>query len=181
MLKIKTAVFLFVVLLSVSAFSDSPRNGGNPVGAASPDFEAVDLSGAKIESKAVLKSGKAMVLNFWGLRCAACIMEMPHLNSLSEKYRERVNFYGINVDAIGSGALPAQIRKMKLDMRYPVVPDPDFRLVDLFRMTAAPLTIIVDSGGIVRYRHEGYEDGDEVRIEEALKGALSPSGRNTSQ
>ncbi|MBI5341837.1 MAG: DUF465 domain-containing protein [Deltaproteobacteria bacterium] len=66
-----------------------------------------------------------------------------------------------------------RLKKMKLDIRYTVVPDPDFKLVDLFRMAAAPLTVIIDAGGIVRYRHEGYEPGDEVRIEEALKSALA--------
>jgi thiol-disulfide isomerase/thioredoxin len=177
----KIAVFLLAALLSVSSHADSPGKDGIFVGKASPDFEAADLSGAKIASSVILKSGKAIVLNFWGLRCGACIMEMPHLNSLSEKYRERANFYGINVDAIGGGVLSAQIKKMKLDIGYTVVPDPDFKLVDLFRMAAAPLTIIIDVGGVVRYRHEGYEDGDEVRIEEALKGALRPSGGHSSQ
>ena len=173
MRKVKTLVFLLAVLLSVSARADAPEKEGNFVGKASPDFEAVDLSGAKITSSEVFKSGRAVVLNFWGLRCGACIMEMPHINSLCETYRDRVNVYGINVDAIGGGILAAQIKKMKLDIRYTVVPDPDFKLVDLFRMAAAPLTIIIDAGGIVRYRHEGYEPGDEVRIEEALKSALA--------
>lgn len=172
MLKFKVAVFLLAVLMSVSAFADPSGKGAKSVGAPSPDFETEDLSGAKIASSAILSGGRAVVLNFWGLRCSACIMEMPHINALKDKYGERASFMAINVDAIGGAVLSAQISKMKLDIRSTIVPDPDFRLVDLFGMTAAPLTIVIDSGGTIRYRHEGYEPGDEAGIEEALKGAL---------
>jgi len=172
MRNVKIAVFLLSALLSVSAFADSPGKGGNFVGKPSPEFEAADLNGAKIASRMILKSGKAIVLNFWGLRCSACIMEMPHINALKNKYADRVQVLGINVDGIGGGILSAQIAKMKIDIGYTVVPDPDFKMVDMFKMGAAPLTIIIDAGGVVRYRHEGYEDGDEIRIEEALIGAL---------
>jgi len=172
MRNVKIAVFLLAALLSVSAYADSPGKGGTFVGKPSPDFEAADLSGAKIASSVILKSGKAILLNFWGLRCSACIMEMPHINALKNRYADRVQVLGINVDGIGGGILSAQIAKMKIDIRYSVVPDPEFKLVDMFKMAAAPLTIIIDTGGVVRYRHEGYEEGDEVRIEEALKSAI---------
>lgn len=177
---VNIAVYLLAALLSVTAYADSPAKGGNLVGKPSPEFEAADLSGAKIASGTILKSGKAIVLNFWGLRCSACIMEMPHINALKIRYADRVQVLGINVDGIGSGILSTQIAKMKINIGYAVVPDPEFRLVDMFRMAAAPLTVIIDSAGVVRYRHEGYEDGDEVKIEEALKGALE-TGKASSK
>ncbi len=180
MRKMKLAVILLAALLSVSAYADSPGKDGNMVGKVSPGFEAADLAGAKIASSMILSSGRAIVLNFWGLRCSACIMEMPHINALKKKYADRTQVLGINVDGIGGGILSAQIAKMKIDIGYTVVPDPDFKLVDMFKMGAAPLTIIIDAGGVVRYRHEGYEDGDEVKIEEALKGALE-AGKASSK
>ncbi len=64
---------------------------------------------------------------------------------------------------------------MRLAIGYTVIPDPDFKVVDLYKMTAAPLTVVVDRGGKVRYRHENFVPGDEKGLEEAIRAAL-PDG-----
>src|SRR5690606_5542268 len=52
-----------------------------------PDFEAHNLQGEPV----ILKNmrGNIVVLNFWGLGCGPCIAEMPELNKLVDKYRDR--------------------------------------------------------------------------------------------
>ena len=41
------------------------------------------------------KTGRPMVLNFWGVVCKPCIREMPDLNRIKEKYQDKVDFYAI--------------------------------------------------------------------------------------
>ena len=50
------------------------------------------------------------------------------------------------------------------------------RTDELFRMVAAPLTIVVDRGGVVRYVHEDYKPGDEKELDAVLSG-LSAAGK----
>ncbi|MEM7106980.1 MAG: TlpA disulfide reductase family protein, partial [Bacteroidota bacterium] len=52
---------------------------------AAPDFNAKDLDGNTL-SLAQLK-GKVVVVNFWGIGCGPCIVEMPELNELVKRYQ----------------------------------------------------------------------------------------------
>ena len=55
------------------------------VGLDVPDFSAVDMNG-KTYSLSSLK-GKIVVINFWFVECKPCLIEMPDLNEIVEKYK----------------------------------------------------------------------------------------------
>ena len=45
--------------------------------------------------------GKILVLNFWYIACSPCILEMPYLNQLVEKYKnEDIEFLALSFDSI---------------------------------------------------------------------------------
>ena len=45
--------------------------------------------------------GSLLVLNFWYIACGPCIVEMPYLNQLVEKYKnENVQFLALSFDSI---------------------------------------------------------------------------------
>ena len=45
--------------------------------------------------------GNLLVLNFWYIACGPCIVEMPYLNQLVEKYKnENVQFLALSFDSI---------------------------------------------------------------------------------
>ncbi|NIS75696.1 MAG: redoxin domain-containing protein [Deltaproteobacteria bacterium] len=140
--------------------------------AAASQFTVSNLQGKTLSLDKLLDTYKVVVLNFWGLRCGACIEEMPRLNEIYKKYRENIVILGINVDAVDGDFLEGQIDKMGFVMDYEVVPDPEFTMADLFQMTAAPLTVVIDSDGVIQYRHENYEPGDEKKLEEVIKSLL---------
>ncbi len=67
------------------------------LGAQIPNFTTHTLEGRKI-STADLK-GKVNVFNFWFGVCQPCLAEIPGLNSIAEKYRDKnVNFLALSVD-----------------------------------------------------------------------------------
>jgi len=55
------------------------------VGSDAPDFSAVDMNGNSY-SLGILK-GKVVVINFWFVECKPCVIEMPELNEIVEKYK----------------------------------------------------------------------------------------------
>lgn len=143
------------------------------------DFTVTTLSGEIFQLEAQAKRGKLILLNFWGLRCDACIQELPHLNAISKRYQDRVVVLGINVDGVDAGSLKDFMKEMEIQIDYTVIPDPKFVLVDMFKMNGAPLTIVIDPGKTIRYRHEGYEKGDEKELENILKSAMNQGKAGT--
>ncbi len=162
-------VGLFLAAGPASSWSGSPA-AGLPAGTAAPAFAAKDLAGRPIDFAALVKKSKATVVNFWGLRCQACLEEMPSLNALYLKYKDAgVAFLGINVDGVGADIINAQLpRVVQTAPDYPLVPDEELKVADLFKMTAAPMTVVINASGIVTFSHEGYEAGDEKELEDRI-------------
>ncbi len=155
---------------AMAAATDKPG-----VGDAAPLFRATNLDGGDASLDNILKSGKAVLLNFWGLRCSACIEEIGYLNPLYERYRQNgVAFIGVNVDGAAADTVRTLMPKMANVPRFPVLADPAFEIPDLYNMMAAPLSLVIGKDGKVLYRHEDFRPGDEKALEDALRQAISP-------
>ena len=165
-----------VVLGLLAAGAAYAGEGGDEwVGRPAPGFSLVDLDG-KAYALPELR-GKVVWINFWGLRCGPCIRELPVLQKLWEKYRsQEFVLLGVNADGVDAAFIRAQLEN-RPDLKaagvtFPVLPDPEFKVVDAYRLMGAPLNVMIDKKGVIRFRHEGYEAGDEVRYEEVLTRLL---------
>ncbi len=173
----RSALFLLVLLavLPATAGANTPLKGENQVGKASPDFRVTNVDAREYTLEGLLKQDKVVVVNFWGLRCSACIEEMPPLNDLYRKYRDRIVVLGVNADGVDGATLKEMMKDSAISVEYEVIPDPEFRMIETFNLLAAPLTIVIDAKGIVRFRHEDYKPGDEKELEKAILEALPGS------
>ena len=61
-------------------------NSQNLVGQPLPVFNLKDIEGREISTNDL--KGKPIVINFWFTACVPCIVEMPALNALKEKYED---------------------------------------------------------------------------------------------
>ncbi|MHC5058843.1 MAG: TlpA family protein disulfide reductase [Planctomycetota bacterium] len=167
------ALFLLVEVLGTTGLAGgAPPQASMLVGKPAPGFTVVTVKGERVDLKGNLGEGKVVVLNFWGLRCGACLTEIPVLNALMEKYAGRARFLGVNVDGVDAPFLEKQMAAGQIVIRYDVVPDPEMALIDLYKMNAAPYTVVIDPGGTVRYQHEDYKSGDEEELERAIEEAI---------
>ncbi|HWC77517.1 MAG TPA: TlpA disulfide reductase family protein [Blastocatellia bacterium] len=94
--------------------------------------------------------GKIVVLNFWATWCRPCREELPILNSLDSRYRERgVDFIAASVDgATTRKNIPAFLRKLKLT--FPVwVGATKSDMEKLGLGNDLPATIVIDSNGAI--------------------------------
>ncbi|GAB4369787.1 MAG: hypothetical protein Kow00128_16250 [Deltaproteobacteria bacterium] len=170
----RTALFLVLLLTAWQAVAgaNSPVKGESQVGKPSPDFRVTDVEGREYTLEGLLAEGKVVVVNFWGIRCSACIEEMPSLNMLCRKYRDRIVVLGVNADGVDGATLKELMKDSGISAEFEIIPDPEFRMIEVFNLIAAPLTIVVDTKGIVRFRHEDYKPGDEKALEQAILDAL---------
>jgi len=156
------------------AFSADVAGAGSLYPDVVPAVSAEDVSGRSVNLSEEAGRNRILLVNFWGVRCGACIEEMGALDAIYGKYGGKgFDILAVNVDGIDSATIIAQLAKVKEMPKYRLLPDPDFRLVELFRMSAAPLTVLFDSKGKAVYRHEGYAKGDEVEIAAVIEKELA--------
>ena len=137
-----------------------------------PEFVAKDLAGKEVKLSAF--AGKQVVLlNFWGLRCGACLEEMPYLEVIGKTYADKgLVVLGVDTDGVDVKTIVETLTEVKVSVSYPLLVDEEFKITDVYTNFLVPLTIVIDKGGVVRYIHTGFEKGTEKHYEDAVKKAL---------
>jgi peroxiredoxin len=146
----RISLFLIPLLLLLAscagrpdAVIDPPVVIGTSVGDQAPDFTLPDTSGAPV-SLAKYR-GKVVLLDFWASWCGPCLVKLPDVRSIWEKYRDRdFVILSVSVDYT-TAAWKAFIAKEHLDWvhvyddqkslygaiaRYNVGGIPDMYLID---------------------------------------------------
>ena len=107
-----------------------------------PDFEANLLNGKKISSKEY--KGKVIVLNFWFTGCGPCKQEIPDLNELVKKYKNKnVVFLACALDD-DKELLKKYLKQNPFS--YDIVPDAH-KIVEEYKVSVYPTHIIVNKDG----------------------------------
>jgi thiol-disulfide isomerase/thioredoxin len=115
------------------------------------DFTETDLQGNTVRLSDL--KGKVVLLNFWGVWCKSCRQEIPHLIELDRKWREK----GLVVLGADYGDEPSDLPAFvaELGMTYPVLVDGG--LADDYEVLVYPTSVVIDRGGQVRLRVEGFQ------------------------
>ena len=137
--------------------------GGQPlrVGEIPPDFTLKDLNG-KTWTVSELK-GKPVVLNFWATWCAPCKFEMPALESIYQKYKDK-GLVILAVD-IKTDNGEAAVRKYQQDigLSFPVVMDTTGETENNYRVRAYPTSFFIGKDGKLREVKRGaFMSADQI-------------------
>ena len=137
-----------------------------------PDFTLKSVAGGEVKLSSA--AGKQVVLlNFWGLRCGACLEEMPYLDKIWKTYKDKgLVVLGVDTDGVGVEDVVATLKEVEVSVSYPLLIDPDFAVTDVYTNFLVPLTLVIDKAGLVQYIHTGFEKGTEKHYEDAVKKAL---------
>ncbi len=125
------------------------------------DFSVVDSAGRAIKLSELLKTKKAVVLNFWFVDCSWCGEEFPDIvtayntvydEESGRKYSDDIEIVALNA----SGDTPFEIRDYVSDygLNFPVAKD-TAGVTAAFGVTSYPTTVVVDRYGMVTIKHSG--------------------------
>jgi peroxiredoxin len=152
-----------------AAMGDQKFNPGDKA----PEFSKSHFLDGKEPKLADLLGKRVLLLNFWGLRCGACLEEMPYLEVIAKKYADKgLTVWGVDTDGVDSQTVLDTLKEVNVSVTYPLIVDPDFTLTDTYTNFLVPLTLVIDKQGIITYIHTGYEKGTEKHYEDAVKKAL---------
>ena len=136
-----------------------------------PDFAVPDLSGQAVRLSAL--RGKVVLLNLWTTWCPPCREEMPSMQRLYERLRDRdFQLLAVSQDEDGKRVVEPFVKEMRLS--FPVLVDPDHQVGDRYGVWGYPETFVIDRTGHVVERVIGPRDWaspEQVALLEALIAA----------
>ena len=133
-----------------------------------PDLKIRMLDGSKTTIHELVKDGPLMI-DFWATWCVPCKKVMKFLNEYHQEFEEeKFKVLMINTDS------PRSVSKVKSyvrsqDYKFFIGMDPNKSISKKLNGLVMPTLILVDKGGEVVWRHQGYLPGEEVDIKNQIQ------------
>lgn len=141
------------------------------VGDVMPAYSAAYLDGKPFTLAS--EKGSVVFVNVWATWCGPCRMEIPELQKLHDKYRERgFKVVGVSVDDTGVKDVEKFIADQKVS--YPVVLDADGKLANVLQTTVLPTSVILSKDGKILWRQVGALVPNDIKgVENVIEKAIA--------
>jgi len=142
--------------LAVSAGTLKAYNGS----LISPSFTLQDMAGKSHNLKNY--RGQVILVQFWASYCAPCRTEMPSMNNLQKKLKQKP----FNILAINMAEEKADITRFVADVKpaFTILHDVDARVLQQWKVFAAPASFLLDKNGEVKFVLYGAVEWDSADI-----------------
>jgi len=145
------AIIFFILVGSVAGYFvyREVTRVGDPgvinIGQQAPDFSIKDQQGRMV--KLSDHRGKVVFLNMWGTWCTGCVQEMPSMETLYQKYRDRkFEMMAITIDNDWD-VVNDFYKQYRLTL--PSYLDPGHQVANLYKVYKYPETFLIDANGHV--------------------------------
>ena len=120
------------------------------VGSRATDFTLSSLSGETIKLSEL--KGKPVIINFWATWCGPCLLEMPNIQKLYEKYPDQ-----FEVLAVNAGESERTVQKFvdAVGLTFIILLDVDGEVQQQYWIKGYPTSYFIDKDGIIRFQHIG--------------------------
>lgn len=157
---VRTAFFLLPLILSAKVHAVES-------GDTAPDFELPPLHKSEGSGAISLSDfrGKVVYVDFWASWCAPCLVSIPLLNELRDRYvgaGQPFEVLAVNVDSDPEDGIDFLLDE---PVNYVVVSDPSGTTPALYKVPGMPTAYLVDAKGQVRLVHTGFKRSDIEIIE----------------
>ena len=153
-MRLKRTKTVFVCLAPLAAIPALPSLDGWSMGSRVPavgmqaeDFSLIDLEG-KTQSLSQYR-GKIVLVNFWATWCKPCTTEMPAMQSIYDKLRDK-GFVVLAVNELEDEAKVREHIATQHKHTFPVLLDRDNKVANQFGVFGLPVSVFIDQEGRVR-------------------------------
>ena len=126
------------------------------LGKQAPDFEVISMDGQRFKLSNL--NGKIVLINFWHVKCAVCILEFPDLNKIQNEYGEKIQILSMAVNSADEllefmeRAESGYRLKRKFhdteEIHVPIIAESQ-DIHELYGVKVYPITFIIDKAGEV--------------------------------
>lgn len=136
-----------------------------PIGDVAPDFTL--RSDGKYNLRLSEQKGYIVIIGFWASWCRSCPVQLKALDGLGDKYRDKgVKVWGISLDQDFDAA---RHYVKKNNLRFTTLHDNSVHVSERYDFDDLPTTLIVDRDGKLRLMSEGFNPGDEAKLDQLLQ------------
>lgn len=146
MKKIVLITMLFALCSMLFTSCGGPKPRFMAVGDEAPDFSILDLDGNKVSFKSLLND-REIVLNFWASWCPSCCAEIPRLNEITEKYNDKIEIVGINLE---ESKETVQSFIEANGIKYKILLDSKGEVGKLYMVRAIPANFLISKDGLIK-------------------------------
>jgi thiol-disulfide isomerase/thioredoxin len=116
--------------------------------------------------------GKVVYVDFWASWCPPCLVSIPLLNELRNRYVEAGADF--EIVAVNLDSDPEDGIDFLLDdpVQYRVLHDADGTVPAVYGLKAMPTSYLIDRNGTIRLVHEGFKRSDIELIETQVQHLL---------
>ncbi len=159
--KVMTLTLLLAsTLLAGPALAKKP-----PVGDRAPDFTLHSTEPYNLRLSE--QKGYVVVVGFWASWCRSCGGQLEALEMLHQKYANMgVKVWGISLDETLEAA---RHHAQKKNLHFTLLQDGEVRVSERYDIDDLPATFIVDRDGNLRLMTEGFNPGDEAKLDQFLQ------------
>ncbi|PRX41645.1 peroxiredoxin [Planifilum fimeticola] len=128
------------------------------IGQTAPDFELTTLDGKTVRLSEV--RGKGVLINFWASWCKPCRDEMPAIQRVYERHRDKgLEVLGVNIAETGV-TVDGFVRH--LDLTFPILLDQNREVTQLYGIGPIPSSIFVSPEGKVVRKVSGQMQEGQI-------------------
>ncbi|MDG2201306.1 MAG: TlpA disulfide reductase family protein [Phycisphaerales bacterium] len=159
----------------------SAQDDGSGRSGAAPPLGLETLDGEMVRLSKL--TGRVVVLDFWATWCGPCRRSLPAMQELAEEYEReqaKVEFLAVNVMERGDpGTLTERIRRFMTsrELDLTVLMDRTGVAAKAWNIDAIPVTVVVDSEGMIVGRFRGFQSGSIEELRRTIDALLvEPDG-----
>ncbi len=122
------------------------------------DFTVTATDGKDYKISELLKTKKAVVLNFWFINCGPCKLEFPYLQQAYIDYQDDIALIAINPYDGTDATVSAYA--VENNLTFPMASE-DSAWAEIMQLTAYPTTVVIDRYGTICLIHKGMVTSKE--------------------
>lgn len=115
--------------------------------------------------------GKPLLVNLWATWCAPCVAEMPTLDRLAAREKDRLQLIAVSQDMAGKRVVDPYFAKANFTMLKPYL-DKENVLMLALRSETLPTTVFYDAEGKEQWRVVGAMEWDGEPARKLIEGSL---------
>jgi peroxiredoxin len=136
---------------------------------AAADFTVPGLTGQPLRLNDF--KGNVVHLNFWATWCLPCKEEMPSMERLYRRYKDKgFTIVALSIDSGGSGPVGAFVKRYGLT--FPVGLDTTMAVASRYTVRGLPATFLIDRRGMITAVAIGPRDWDGKAAHAAIESLL---------
>lgn len=141
--------------------------------AALPSVSLKDINGKTVDTATLSNDGKPFVISFFALWCKPCNRELKAISEIYDEWQEEtgMRLVAVSIDEAQNAQKVKPFVESK-GWEYEVLLDPNGEFKRQMGVNDIPHVFVIDGEGNIVWNHQGYVDGGEEDILEAVKAAL---------